>query len=135
MAEFESKRDTWLMLILGGSIVIDIAVAVFLVRAEMPLLPKTLTIIVLLASAMLILSIMRGTRYVVDREYLVACCGPFRWRVPLAEIRSIDPTRSPLSSPALSLDRLKISYGDGKALLVSPADKARFRNALGRPGR
>ena len=135
MTEFESRRDGWLMVILGGSAVIDIVIAAFLTGADMPLLPKALTIGVLLASGVLILWIMRGTRYTVDREALTAYCGPFRWRVPLAEIHDIEPTRSPVSSPALSLDRMKISYGNGRTLLVSPADKERFRNALGRPRR
>jgi len=135
MLEFESKRDTWLMLILGGSAFIDVGAALVVIGIDMAFLPKALTIGVLLASGILILWIMRGTHYVIDQGTLTAHCGPFRWRVPLDEIRAIEPTRSPLSSPALSLDRLKISYGEGKTILVSPVEKERFRNALGHPSR
>lgn len=134
MLEFESKRDRWLTLILGFSAFIDVAAALFLITVDLAFLPKAITVAVLLASGILILWIMRGTRYVIDRDTLTAYCGPFRFRVPLAQIHRVEPTRSPLSSPALSLDRLKISYGDGKTLLVSPMEKARFRNALGHPG-
>jgi hypothetical protein len=56
----------------------------------------------------------------------VVRAGPFRWQVPLETLRSIRPTRSPLSSPALSLDRLELRYGQGRVLLISPADGARF---------
>jgi len=135
MLEFESKRDRWLTLILGFSAFIDIGAALIVIGVDMAFLPKALTIGVLLASGILILWIMRGTRYVIDQGTLTAHCGPFRWRVPLDAIHAIEPTRSPLSSPALSLDRLKISYGEGKVILVSPMEKERFRNALGRPSR
>jgi hypothetical protein len=40
------------------------------------------------------------------------------------------PTRNPLSSPALSLDRLRIEYGQGRAIMISPADKGPFLRAL-----
>ena len=40
------------------------------------------------------------------------------------------PTRDPLSSPALSLDRLKVSYGPKKHVLISPANKAGFLSAI-----
>ncbi|MFQ5610075.1 MAG: PH domain-containing protein [Woeseiaceae bacterium] len=44
----------------------------------------------------------------------------------------MQPTRNPLSSPALSLDRLKITYGPkNRKVLVSPADKESFVQALG----
>ena len=55
--------------------------------------------------------------------------GPFRWRVPIDAITAITPTRSALSSPALSLDRLRIEYGE-RAILVSPIYKEGFVRAL-----
>ena len=57
--------------------------------------------------------------------------GPFRWRVPIADIQSVTPTRSLWSAPALSLDRLRINYGNGRCILVSPADKQGFMEAIG----
>lgn len=50
-------------------------------------------------------------------------------RVPLREIRLVRSTRNPLSSPALSLDRLRIEYGR-RAIMISPDDKARFLEEL-----
>ena len=61
---------------------------------------------------------------------LLVRSGPFRWRVPLGQIHSVTPTRNPLSSPALSLDRLRIEYGDGKWILISPRERERFLEAL-----
>src|SRR3569832_713959 len=48
------------------------------------------------------------TEYRVTTGFLDIRSGPFHWQVPLRQINSISKTRSALSSPALSLDRLKI---------------------------
>jgi len=57
--------------------------------------------------------------------------GPFKWTIPLDAIKKVDPSRSLLSSPALSLDRLRIQYGGGKSILVSPNDRDGFLAAIG----
>ena len=75
-------------------------------------------------------SMLIGTHYTVDGNTLRIACGPFRWQVPVDAIESVEPTRNPLSSPALSLDRLRIQYGKRK-IMVSPADKAGFLKAIG----
>ena len=41
----------------------------------------------------------------------------------------------PTDSAALSLDRIAIRYGNGKKLLVSPADKKGFLEAIGQSGK
>ena len=71
-----------------------------------------------------------GTYYVIDATSLVAHSGPFRWTIPLREIRSIRSTREARSGPALSFDRLRIEFGAGRVLLVSPRDKQAFLTAL-----
>jgi hypothetical protein len=73
---------------------------------------------------------MLSTRYTLTESELRIVSGPFRWRIPLQEIRSVTPTRNPLSSPALSLDRLRIEYGNGNWIMVSPRDKERFLKEL-----
>ena len=74
--------------------------------------------------------IFTTTRYELSRETLVVRSGPFRWNICLAEIKSITPTHNPLSSPALSLDRLRIEYGQGRAVMISPNNKVAFLRAL-----
>lgn len=41
-------------------------------------------------------------------------------------IKNISETRNPISSPALSLDRLEIVYNRFDSVLISPADKIDF---------
>ena len=91
----------------------------------------TWIILASIAVAGLIIWIMLGTWYFVDREVLKVVCGPIRWRIPLDEITSVERTRSPLSSPALSLDRLLIRYGKRRRIMVSPDDKDGFLAAIG----
>ena len=87
-------------------------------------------ILVLIFEIFFFESILRSTYYVIDGDTLVIRSSFITWRIPIAQIRSITPTRSALSSPALSLDRLRIEYGGGKQILVSPQDKRRFIDAL-----
>jgi hypothetical protein len=66
------------------------------------------------------------TRDVIDDGILHIRSGPFAWHIPVASITSITPTTSPVSSPALSLQRLRLEYGEGQVILVSPADPQAF---------
>ena len=73
-----------------------------------------------------------STCYELQREQLVAHCGPFTWHIPLADISEVRESNSMRSGPALSMDRLEIVYQGGKILTISPADKAGFMVALRR---
>lgn len=74
--------------------------------------------------------ILLGTSYIIDSNCLRIKCGPFKWQVAIADITSITPTSSALSSPALSLDRLRINYGFGCTIMISPRDKEQFIQEL-----
>jgi hypothetical protein len=70
--------------------------------------------------------------YEITDTQLVIRSGLIRQRVELADIKEVRPTRNPLSAPALSLDRLRIDYKEGRFgyALISPANRAEFLNAL-----
>lgn len=71
-----------------------------------------------------------ATKYVVTDDALIVHGGLFTKTIPLPSITSVTDTRNPLASPAFSLDRLEIKYGEGKMILISPKDKAAFRADL-----
>ena len=129
---FRSKVDLWLIvvtvaipvLVLGIVFVGEYGGADGLV-AE--LLAVAICALVMIFCAWLYFS----THYTVTAEALLVKSGPFSWVVPLREVSSIEPTRNPLSSPALSLDRLRVRYGE-REIMVSPADKAGFMAAIER---
>lgn len=56
--------------------------------------------------------------------------GPFNWTIPVSGIRRIERSRSLVSGPALSLDRLLIRYGKHDWILISPKDKEGFLSEL-----
>jgi hypothetical protein len=69
-------------------------------------------------------------RYTMQEDLLLIQSGVLKYRVPYAEITDVSPSREAWSSPAMSLDRLKIQYGAGKSILISPENQAEFVNEL-----
>ena len=129
--EFRSKIDSWLLLLLLAGCLMTVAgLAVAIHRGPVGM-PLAIAVIGALLVIVLILSTLLHTVYRVDGNTLTVVSGPFRWRIPVDEIESVRPTRNPLSSPALSLDRLRIEYSGGRRIMVSPADKRGFIRAVG----
>jgi hypothetical protein len=128
---FKSKIDGWILLVLIAVILIDFAViGVIGVAGEDPLV-STGIIMISLLTVVLIVSLMLGTHYTVHQNLLKIRSGPFWFNVPVDQIESVTASRSPLSSPAMSIDRLLIRYGKRRRIMVSPADKAGFLRAIG----
>lgn len=65
-----------------------------------------------------------------DKQLEIRCGFLFHKTFAIDRIRKIAPTYNPLSSPALSLDRLEISYDASNTILVSPKDREGFIAAL-----
>ena len=126
---FKSKVDTWL-------IAVFVIVALLSLIVIVPLLVTAsgaaylIALLVVAISMGLPLWIYRTTVYVIDGESLSIKSGPFSWNISLSDINAVKESRSLLSSPAFSLDRLAIDYGNGRSILVSPLDKAGFIEAL-----
>lgn len=125
---FSSKVDTWLALILAASALLALCgVGAATWAGKMSIAASVATVLI---TAGVPIWIFATTRYDISNEFLIVHSGPFRWSIPLVEIKSVTPTRSPLSSPALSLDRLRIEYGQGRVVMISPSDKAAFLRVL-----
>ena len=128
MNTFKSKIDTWLLLIIIGVVVVSSisaasALAIGGRDAWWAVLPAALGV-------GLPLWVVFGTNYTIDGGTLIVRGGPFRWSIDIATITSVTPTRSPLSSPALSLDRLRVEYSNGRAVMISSKDRERFLAVL-----
>ena len=128
---FRSKIDNWLLMLVAVSVIAQVASLVFFLRFEPPSGEKAVACVLISLVLVLILSLLVRTHYTVTPDELVIASGPFTWRIRRSLIRSVEPSRAMWSSPALSLDRLKIVYGEGKWILISPADKQGFLRALG----
>lgn len=126
-----SKIDRWLLILLIAIIVFEMLVMMVAALQADSVRDSLVLILAALAVGMLIAWLVLGTHYSVDSDTLHIIAGPFRWKLRLDDIRKVEATRNPLSSPALSLDRLMIHYGNGRRIMVSPADKAGFLKAIG----
>lgn len=129
-SKFSSKIDGWLIPVLVLSVGGLVAALVAVLIQETPWPIRVLVAAVTAAVTLLLLAVFKSTYYLVRSDDIRIVSGPFRWTIPLAEVRDISPTRNPLSSPALSLDRLKIAYGKRKFVLISPDDKDGFLRAV-----
>ena len=113
---FASKIDLWLALVLGGATAATLW-GLRQVLAE----PDAFAVGVAFVVAALGVGLLL---------WLLVRCGPFRTRIALDQIRSVKPSRSLASAPALSLDRLAVAYGRVGSVLISPKDKAGLIAAL-----
>src|SRR5690606_38454155 len=125
---FTSKVDAWLAAILVVLLLSAIGVPVALFATGDP------QAWVGLISTALILLLLGGLAwpvyYELEDETLLIRFGLVRSRLRYAEIRRVVPTRSMLSSPALSMDRLHVDAGSSLGPLISPRDKSGFLDAL-----
>lgn len=121
---FRSKIDWWFAAIISVVIAVSAVtvVAVSHGRSNGGLLTAAAVFAIGIAlPAWLLFS----TAYTVEAEALIVRSGPIRHRIPLDRISDIRPSSNPVSSPALSLDRLEIRHGE-KRTLISPKDKQGF---------
>jgi hypothetical protein len=122
---YASKVDTWLAVVMSVAALGALAACAMLLSAPVP--RGWMVAIPLFAiTVCLPVWLFTTTQYQFQGADLLIQSGPFRWAVPIQEIRAVSGTRNPLSSPALSLDRILIEYGQGKSIMVSPKDQQGF---------
>ncbi|WP_151749407.1 PH domain-containing protein [Acinetobacter seifertii] len=130
--KFRSKIDWWLLLIF----VVITANIIFKIYQEVHHSSMGTNFSHLIIYSLVIVVIwfpIFSTYYVVENSTLVINSLVFHWKINIDDIIQIEPTHNPLSSPALSLDRLKISYmknGRVAKVMISPKDKEVFLNNL-----
>ena len=122
---YRSKIDWWLLAVLL------VAIGLSLWSAIETLSRGTVTAwiyaaVIAMVGAVLPLWLVLSTHYTLGDGELLVRSGPLKWRIRVADITSVTETSNPLSSPALSLDRLCIQYGHYETLMISPRDKPKF---------
>jgi hypothetical protein len=125
---FYSRID----LSIGAVIVLGIVIAL---RS----IPKALThesvpvqvglVVILVATAALLISAF-FTRYEIGEGKLHIKAWPlYSLTIPIADIYRVERTRETKSSPALSLDRIKVIYKAG-SVIISPRQESEFVTQL-----
>lgn len=81
----------------------------------------------LVLAMVLVFASLLSIRYTITEEgKLLVRALLFKQEYDLQKLDSITPTRSLLSSPAASLRRLRLDFGVGKPLIISPAAQEYF---------
>ncbi len=74
-----------------------------------------------------------GTYYLVNNDKLVAACGPFIWRINIADINYIRLNQNTLGGmykATLSTKGIEIKYKKRCSLMVSPIQQDKFVDRL-----
>jgi len=125
---YPSKVDAWvfvLIVVVVGAMFVGMGISV----AKEGWLRVLQGAFVVFGVIGLLVWILIGTSYTLEGRELVVRSGPFTWRIGIDQITSIEKATlfaRTRSSPALSMDRLVVSYGNGKRLIISPAEKEKF---------
>ncbi|EKU37969.1 MULTISPECIES: PH domain-containing protein [Acinetobacter] len=130
--KFTSKIDWWLLLIL---IVVTVSIISKIYKAHhTDSLASNFSYLAIYSVIIFLIWLpVFNTYYVIDQNKLIIKSIVFRWKINIDDITKIEETHNPLSSPALSLDRLKIYYfknGSMNSVMISPKDKEGFFQAI-----
>jgi membrane protein YdbS with pleckstrin-like domain len=129
--KFPSKKDWWLTIIIWGAMLFAMGSGIYsLIFEESNFIDFVIVLILSVMLPVFLLWMWLTTYYVLDESNLVIKYGPFKKIIPLNTIKSVKKTMNPLSSPALSLKRLEIIYGQYNMVLISPKDRDEFMKIL-----
>lgn len=116
---YYSKVDWWLVTFL----VVGMSPAVFPLFWTFDWVLLSIDVVV----ALFLIEVFRNTKYVIDGEKLIVKTGfKLSSSCDICQIKSITKTRTLLSAPALSLDRLKVKLKGGDVIVISPRKKRAF---------
>lgn len=124
MKRFKSKVDIKLVMIVVA--IVFIASLPFILTPNAGFAGFVINGITLLIFADMVIN----TEYIIDGKILRVKCGHLiKQQCNIMDITAVKPTRTLVSSPAMSLDRLELKLRD-KSIIISPKDKTGFVDAL-----
>lgn len=89
---------------------------------------KSILFLLLLTSIFVFIAhLFLKTKYTINNHKLKIKCGLFSYKpIDIYEIKEVVKTKSIISSPAPSFDRIEIKYGKFEEIIISPKDKLNF---------
>ena len=121
---FKSKVDWWMAVIF---LAVPISMIYGVITEPDAILMLVTTIVIVLLATLFF-----GTKYIIEDGELIIYGGIYKKRIPIEQIRSLRPSKNPFSAPAMSIDRIEITYNKtySEVILVSPKDKEGFVKRL-----
>lgn len=114
MSVYKSKVDWWLIILIGGVFCYPIVDGMMTQEYVLSLVFVGLSLLVFL--------MFRTIQYKIDGHHLRI----WTTKIDIHSIKKVYRTNNPLSSPALSLDRIAIVYNKYDEILISPKDRSAF---------
>ena len=137
--KFKSKIDWWVYIVFWGFIALTVWTTWGLLSGEKTSEGWMSVVISWGCTFGLIIPLFTKTYYLLGDEELFISCWIIKIHIPYGNILSVKETNNPLSSPALSLDRIRIEYNTKPAgkrsVMISPEDKQEFIHLLERKRR
>jgi len=127
MRVYKSEVDLWFKILTASILILPI---LFMPFGGLVIWPAVL---ICAATAAFMVWLCLATKYEITEDALIIYGGVFKVNIRKSDITSIRESRSIISSPAFSLDRLEIQYEAGKMILISPKNRAEFLENLGWP--
>ena len=133
---FASKIDTWLTLVFVSATLIMVSTPFiqWKLNPDTSIIQSSFILFLPILFTLLLLWLPYfKTQYTVTNDELLVNNGFSTSHINLKSIIDIKPSNSFLAAPALSLDRIEITYtnGDGNSsTLISPKDKPAFYDAI-----
>lgn len=118
MKTYRSKIDWWLMLLVFGLLGYPIIEGLYT--------QNYIVVLIFIVINSIILLLFRSIRYVINDTQLKV----WYTKIDINTIKKIYATKNPLSSPALSIDRIAIVYNKYDEVLISPKNRAEFIEEL-----
>lgn len=126
---YKSEIDTWILVVLVATVAVCTVASVAVAFSGRPA-PGWAFLLMVGLGIVLPVWLLAGTKYTLNPGILTVQSGPMRWHVPIRDITSITITESVLSAPALSLNRLRISYGANGCIMISPRNRKKFLDEI-----
>lgn len=126
---YHSKIDFWLLLVFIFVIGVSTYSAFALLNksnVQQVLIPLIISVVL---GILFPLSALLCTYYKVTDDKLIIRSSIFSWKIPIEDIRGVREEFILASSPALSMDRIVISYRHSE-IAISPRDKEGFMNSI-----
>ena len=114
MKVYKSKIDWWLIILIGGLLCYPIVEGI--------MTQEYLLSLVFVGLSLLVFLMFRTIKYKIEGQYLRI----WTTKIDILSIKKVYRTNNPLSSPALSLDRIAIVYNKYDEILISPKEQSAF---------
>lgn len=132
MTKYRSKIDHWLWILIMATMLVSVFAPIF-TEPSIDGISLLILLISTLLPSLLIWNIYTDTHYTIfddNRTLRVKSGFIINSRYDINKITRIRNTRTWLSSPALSIDRIEITFGRYNKIIISPLHKEAFINHL-----